>query len=197
VLRDLVEHRIDGLVNVFGLSAAPARHFALDDVEFPLRSQARFEITPPFQLRSGPAEANKSHRGDHRCPQNDQVRPVMVRQGGQSYDRDKNERDPFHLDAQQHFHVWIEGGERDENAEMERGGAGNSDARPQADNREEQRRHPEEKQIEKDESAPAEIAFHFAPEGEKHVHLDRKPKKRAGRIRQMDKRIGRNLPDPA
>ncbi len=60
---------------------------------------------------------------------------------------------------------------------------------------EKNRRHQEQKNVKDDERAAADEAFHFATEHEEHVHLDRKPKKREGRIGRMDEGVSHNLPD--
>src|SRR5439155_10851784 len=59
---------------------------------------------------------------------------------------------------------------------------------------EQERRHKQEQQIKRDERAPADEAFHFAPEGEEHVHLDREPDYIRGRMHEC---VGGDLPKTA
>src|ERR1043166_907560 len=75
---------------------------------------------------------------------------------------------------------------------MQSGRASNENGVRQSPKRQEHGGRQKKKQIQNDESATANEAFHFAAENEEHIHLDRKPKEHR---RRMDQSVGGQLPD--
>ena len=91
----------------------------------------------------------------------------------------------------------IDRSEGEKDSQVKSGRPRDSHPRPKSDNGQQQGGDQKEEQIENDESAPAEIAFQFAPKRKEHVHLDGKPKKSGSGVGKMHKSVSGDLPDPA